>query len=72
MSIQEIIAAIESLPVAERRKLYAALFLKRRQGPESQPSAHDLAQHLIGSGSGLHDVSSNKAYLQDLGKSSLS
>ena len=72
MSVQEIIAAVDALPAEERRKVYAELFRKAGNDPEARPSAHDLAGHLIGEGSGLHDVSTNKAYLDDLGRSSLS
>lgn len=72
MSVQEIIAAIDALPAEERRQVYAALLRKGRTDPEVRLSAHDLAQHLISEGSGRHDVSTNKAYLADLGRSSLS
>lgn len=72
MSVQEIIAVIDALPAEERRKVYAELFRKGRNDPEARLSAHDRAGHLIGEGSGLHDVSTNKAYLDDLGRSSLS
>lgn len=72
MRVQEIIAAIDALPAEERRQVYAELFRKGRNDPEARLSAHDLAQHLISGGSGLHDVSTNKAYLDDLGQSSSS
>lgn len=72
MSVQEIIAAIDALPPEERRQVYATVLRKGRTDPEVQLSAHDLGQHLISKGSGLHDVSTNKAYLADLGQSSLS
>lgn len=35
-------------------------------------SAHEKAKHLIGPGNGVGDGSTNKAYLDDLGESSLS
>ncbi len=76
MSVQEIIAAIAGLPDSERREAYVELDALRRSdpvAPEPKPlSAHDKAKHLIGPGSGLRDLSSNKEYLKDLGKSSLS
>jgi hypothetical protein len=72
MSVQEIIAAIEALPPKERREIYVALFRNERNDTAARPSAHDLAKHLISDGSGRHDVSTNKAYLDGLGKSSLS
>ncbi len=76
MRVQEIIAAIAGLPDGERRKVYAELDELRSSDPAAPPpkplSAHDKAKHLIGPGSGLRDLSSNKEYLKDLGKSSLS
>lgn len=72
MSVQEIIKAVEALPTDQRREFYAQLEVKRRNDPEAQPSAHDRAKHLIGSIDGPPDLSTNKAYLSDLGKRSLS
>ncbi|NBC16716.1 MAG: hypothetical protein GVY18_05280 [Bacteroidetes bacterium] len=72
MSVQDILAAIDALPAEDRRKVYAEVGRKERNDPDARPSAHDLAQHLISSGSGLRDISTNKTYLDDLGRSSLS
>ena len=72
ISVQEIIAAIDALSAEERRSVYAEVFRKSHIDLEARPSAHDLAGHLISRGSGLRDVSGDKAYLADLGKSSLS
>ncbi|MEM1043167.1 MAG: hypothetical protein AAGI91_11115 [Bacteroidota bacterium] len=76
MSTQEIITTIAALPEAERRKVWSELDELRRSDPAAPApkplSAHDKAKHLIGSISGPSDLSSNKDYLRDLGKSSLS
>ncbi|MEP0549020.1 MAG: hypothetical protein ABJF88_18950 [Rhodothermales bacterium] len=76
MSVKEIIAAIADLPDSERRRAYVGLDELRSSDPVAPPprplSAHDKAKHLIGPGSGLSDLSSNKDYLKDLGESSLS
>ena len=71
MSVEEILTAITELPEGERRKVYK-LEAKRRSDPAAQLSAHDRAKHLIGSIEGPSDLSTNKAYLEGLGESSLS
>ena len=71
MSVEEILTAITELPEGERRKVYVELEAKRRSDPAAQLSAHDRAKHLIGSIEGPSDLSTNKAYLEGLGESSL-
>ena len=80
MSVEEIITTIAGLPEAERRRVWAELDELRSSDPVApepkRPSAHDLAKHLIGGGtgrgSGRRDVSSNKGYLRGFGEGSLS
>ena len=67
MSVQEIIEAINRLPEDERRRVYLELEQQRRTDPAAQLSAHDRARHLIGPGSGIHDLSSNPAHMDGYG-----
>ena len=72
MSATEILDAISELPEDERRKVYVGLEARRRDDPAAQLSAHDRAKHLIGSIEGPSDLSTNKAYMEGFGESSLS
>ena len=69
MSVQEILTAINQLPEQERRRVIAEL---NRQQEADALSAYDKIKDLIGPGSGLHDVSTNKAHMQGFGERSLS
>lgn len=81
MSIQELEDAVRSLPLEEARHLRRILDARLSQeiegdgAPHSSDEsvrAHAQAQDLIGSVDGPTDLSSNKAYLADLGRNSLS
>ena len=69
MSVQEILTAIEQLPPEQQQQVRDALDV---QHEADRLSAYDKIKDLIGKGSGLRDVSANKAHMRGFGERSLS